>query len=295
MGRRKVWITGAGGLIGHQLVRLAPGLAPHLEVVALTRDQLDLTDRAEVERRFGAERPALVVHCAGLTRSPACEADPDLARRLNVDVADQLSRLGEGLATLVFFSTDLVFDGSKGAYVETDPVRPLSVYAASKADGERAVLARAGNVVLRTSLNYGVSPTGDRAFNEELLRTARAGGRPRLFTDEYRCPLAAEVTARATWELLAGPVGSPRLPGERPAGIYHLAGAERLSRWDIGELLATVHPELRGALERASLQEYRGAPRPPDTTLDCTRIAGWLATPLPAFSAWLRREAAAAR
>lgn len=283
----RVWITGAGGLIGRVLARHTPpaGL-PAPTLIPLTRADLDLADADAVSRRFRADQPDLVLHLAGLTRSPMCQKEPALARRLNVEVTRQLVELSAG--RLVFFSTDLVFDGSRGNYVESDAVHPLSVYAETKAEAERIVLAAPGAVVIRTSLNYGHSPEGDRSFNEEMLRNVRAGAKLRLFTDEFRCPIRAVDTVRITWELVAW-LWATR--GGRwnsvPAEIVHLAGSERLSRWDIGQLLAQVHPEFRSAIEPASLREYQGAPRSPDTSLNVGKIEAILGQSMPRFSAAL--------
>src|SRR5690349_11780358 len=196
------WITGAGGLIGHYLVQSAPGPASKLEVVGLTRPQLDLLDFAAVSRRFRLERPGLVIHCAALSRSPECQAKPALARQLNVDLTRLLAELASEVP-FVFFSSDLVFDGRQGNYTEDAPVNPLSVYAQTKVEAEKIVLANPRHTVLRTSLNGGTSPTGDRGFNEQLRKAWQAGKALTLFTDEFRCPLSAAVTARAVWELLA--------------------------------------------------------------------------------------------
>ncbi|MFN0066171.1 MAG: sugar nucleotide-binding protein [Limisphaerales bacterium] len=76
-------------------------------------------------------------------------------------------------------------------------------------------------------------------------------------------------------------------PARRPGGVYHLAGAERLSRWQLGELVAARHPEARPQLAPASLRDYVGPARPPDCALDCARVQARLAFPLPRFSAWL--------
>jgi dTDP-4-dehydrorhamnose reductase len=99
----------------------------------------------------------------------------------------------------------------------------------------------------------------------------------RLFTDEYRSPIPAEVTARAIWELAAR---------NRP-GIYHLAGTERLSRWQIGQLLAARWPQLQPRLEPGSLKDYRGAPRAPDTSLNCAKVQRLLSFRLPGLTEWL--------
>lgn len=273
---RIAWITGAGGLIGSHLLRAAPLYAPRWQVVGLNRAQLELTDRDAVRRRFDAERPALIIHCAAISRSTTCETEPGLARQINVEVTGQLAELAREIP-LIFFSTDLVFDGRQGQYRESDPINPIGVYAQTKAEAEAIVLANPRHFVVRTSLNAGISPSGDRAFNEEMRRAWEAGRVLRLFTDEYRCPIPAALTARAVWELALG---------DQP-GLYHLAGSERLSRWQIGQLIAQRCPQLEPRLEPGSLRDYRGAPRSPDTSLDCQRLQSLLSFPLPGFSRYL--------
>lgn len=279
----KAWVTGAGGLIGNYLVQAAPQFAPGWEVRGLTRDQLELTDFAAVARAFREDAPSLVIHCAALSKSPACQADPALARRLNVEVTTCLTQLAADIP-LIFFSTDLIFDGRKGNYTETDSPNPLSVYGETKVAAEAVVLRNPRHAVVRTSLNGGTSPTGDRGFNEEMRRMFRAGQVLNLFTDEFRNPLPALVTARAVWELSALGV----------TGIYHIAGREKLSRWEIGRLVAARCPELQPQLRAGSLKEYRGAPRAPDTTLDCTKAQQRLSFPLPGLAGWLTSHPEAA-
>lgn len=285
MSRPRIWVTGAAGLIGHELVQIAGNVVPGFEVLPITRSEVDLTDFEAVARRFQADSPNLIIHCAGLTRSPACEADPDLAHRLNVEVTRHLVDLAR-TSVILFFSSDLVFDGDRGNYTELDEPRPLSAYGRSKVAAEHEVLRDPRHVVLRTSLNYGHSRSGDRSFNEEMALAARQGRTLRLFTDEFRCPIAAAVTARATWELTRAILAPAAQPP--PTGIFHLAGSERLSRWQIGELLATVHPELQHRIEPSSRRDYSGPPRPADTSMNCSKIAAYLSFPLPRFSDWLR-------
>jgi dTDP-4-dehydrorhamnose reductase len=276
MSKDLVWITGAGGLIGHHLVQTARDYAPGFTVLGLTRPQLDLTDFLGVRQRFARERPGSVIHCAALSRSPDCQANPQLARKLNVDVTSLLAELAADIP-FVFFSTDLVFDGRAGNYTETDPANPLSVYAQTKLAAEEIVLANPKHTVLRTSLNGGSSPTGDRGFNEQLRKAWEAGKSLTLFTDEFRCPIPATVTARAVWELLSH--GHP--------GLYHLAGSERLSRWQIGQLLAARWPQLQPKIMPGSAADYPGAPRSPDTSLDCSKIQRVLSFRLPGLTEWL--------
>ena len=273
---KAVWITGAGGLIGSYLVRAAPRFAPDATLVALTRDRLELTDAAAVRAAFRLQSPQLVIHCAAITSSPECEANPALARKINVEVTALLAELAADIP-LFFMSTDLVFDGRIGRYDETAPVNPLSLYAATKVAAEQIVLANPRHTVIRTSLNGGTSPTGDRGFNEQTRRAWQGGRTVRLFTDEYRSPIAAEVTARAIWELAAL---------NRP-GLYHVAGSERLSRWQIGQLLAARWPELKPGIEPSSLKEYTGAPRSPDSSLNSAKAQALLSFRLPGLTEWL--------
>jgi dTDP-4-dehydrorhamnose reductase len=266
------WITGAGGLIGSYLVRAAAVQAPDWRIRGLTRSQLDLCDAAAVRKAFQSDQPDLVIHCAALSKSPDCEADPALAWRCNVETTELLNEL-TATRRFIFFSTDLVFDGREGNYSETASVNPLSVYARTKVAAEKAVLDCRGHTVVRTSLTGGVSPSGDRGFNEQLRRAWERGEETRLFTDEFRCPIAAAATASLIWKMVQ----------LRLEGLYHLAGSEKLSRWEIGQLLAR-HWKLQPRMTATSLRSYSGAPRSPDTSLNCEKLTRDLGTPMPALS-----------
>lgn len=270
------WITGAGGLIGNYFVQTAPQFGAEWNVLGLTRAQLDLTDYNSVRRKFQHDKPQLIIHCAAQSKVPACHADPKLAWKLNVDVTENLASLAAEIQ-FIFFSTDLVFDGRKGNYVETDETNPVSVYGETKVAAEKIVLQNPRHTIVRTSMNCGNSPTGDRGFSDELRQSWIRGETSKLFTDEFRCPMFAGVTCRAIWELAEKNVG----------GIFHIAGAERMSRLQIGELIAAQYPRLNPKIESGSLTEYKGAPRAPDTSVDCAKIQKLLSFPLPGFSQWL--------
>ncbi|MDQ6632342.1 MAG: sugar nucleotide-binding protein, partial [Verrucomicrobiota bacterium] len=198
--QKLAWITGAGGLIGNYLVQSAPQFALSWEVRGLTHAELDLTDTKKVREKFLQENPQLIIHCAALSKSPICQTNPSLAQTLNVEVTRVLAELASEIP-LIFFSSDLVFDGRKGNYTESDSVNPLSIYAETKIAAEQIILKNLKHTVIRTSLNGGNSPRGDRGFNEELRNWWQAGKTVKLFTDEFRCPIPAVVTARAVWEL----------------------------------------------------------------------------------------------
>lgn len=266
-------------MIGHALVRTASEFAPRFAIAALTRQALDLSDFTGLVEKFKADKPQLVIHCAALSKTPACHENPALAWRLNFEVTRLLASLAADVP-MYFFSTDLVFDGRKGGYVESDLPNPLSVYAETKVAAEQVILKNPRHTVVRTSLNFGQSPTGDRAFNEEMVLAWKRGVVLRLFVDEFRCPIPARITARAVWELVqAG-----------GAGLFHLAGAEKISRWEIGQLIARRYADLPPRMEAVSIRDFLESNRPPDTSLCCDKIQRRLSFALPGFSHFLSLE-----
>ncbi|HAO67562.1 MAG TPA: NAD(P)-dependent oxidoreductase [Verrucomicrobiales bacterium] len=273
---KRVWVTGAGGLIGNYVVQTAPtGCSP----IGLTRQDLDLLDLSVVENRFRRENPDAIIHCAAISSNPFCQEHPQLAQRTNVETTQILSSFAESIP-FIFISSDLVFDGKKGAYVESDSPNPLSKYGETKAEAEMHVMKNSRHTIIRTSLNGGKSPTRNRGFNEHLQQTIRAGKTMTLFTDEYRSPISAKETARTLWEIL----------NQNLTGILHLAGAERLSRFKIGRLLADHWKEGRDQILAGSLNDYKGPPRAADTSLCCEKLQTNLRFPLPRFSQWLQEN-----
>jgi len=277
-------ITGAAGLIGQYLVKTAPRWAPDRDIQGLTRADLDLTDRANVERTWQSIKPNAVIHCAALSRTKACEQDPEQARRINAEVTAHLAQLSQDIP-FIFLSSGEVFDGRTGWYGETDEPNPINVYGQTKLEAEQAVLQNPRHTVVRIVLTAGTSETGDRSFVEDMCRTAKAGKDVTLYADEFRCPLPAGVIARVIWELV---------DREQP-GLYHLGGSDRLSRWEIGETLLPWYPEFKGHLMKGSARNHVGSPRPADLSLRCDKIQSLLSFRIPGFREWLagrsRRDA----
>ena len=270
------WITGAGGLIGSHIVRAAAVHAPNWRVRGLTRSDFDLTDFPEVQRQFEADLPQLVIHCAAMSDPTVCETQYTHTRLVNREATFYLSGLAQDIP-MIFFSSDLVFDGKHGNYTEQDEPSPLTFYAQTKAEAEALVLANLLHSVVRTTLTAGKSPNSDRGIEEQLRLRWAKGDTVKLFIDEYRCPIPAEVTARGIWELALA---------KRP-GLYHLAGSQRLSRLEIGQAIAAIRPEWNPKIESCSLRDYAGPPRAPDTSLDCGKLQQILSFPLTGLREWL--------
>ena len=271
-----VLVTGAAGLIGHYLLNSAPRWAPQWDVRGLTRQDVDLTDVNAVRGLWRDLHPQVVVHCAAQSRTGPCQKAPTIARQINVQATALLAELSAEIP-FIFLSSDQVFDGVKGWYLETDPVNPLNVYGETKAEAERLVLQNPRHSAIRVALNAGTSSTGNRSFVEDMRNAVQDGASLTLFTDEFRCPLPVGMTARALWELIE----------QDQPGLYHLGGAERLSRWEIGQALTSWYPELAGQIRPGPVAAYAGAPRPPDLSMQCDKLQALLSFRLSGLREWL--------
>jgi dTDP-4-dehydrorhamnose reductase len=216
---RRLLVTGAGGMLGQDVVRAARD-AGH-EVVALARADLDVADASAVEALIGAARPAAIVNCAAWTDVDGAESDPAGAAAINATAAGVLARAAAAAgARLVHVSTDYVFDGERGSpYVESDATGPRSVYGRTKLDGERAIAAGGGShAIARTQWLFGV---GGRNFAATMLALGAERDEVTVVTDQIGLPTATADLAAALLDLAAG----------ESQGVHHLAGGGEPVSW----------------------------------------------------------------
>ena len=232
----RIFLTGASGLVGAAMARAAEA-AGH-EVVGTVWRQiqvlvpglarmeiLDLTSTGAVPTALKAARPDVIVNCAAVAEPGACLADPVGAEAMNVRLPEQLAQSG---LRLIHLSSEQVFAGNCTApHAPMDEARPINLYGRQKLAGERAALAAAPNrtVVVRLPLLTGDSFNRQRSLHERLLLEWRAGRTVRLFTDEFRQTCTAANVAVVLLALIARP---------EITGVRHWAGAELLSRHEIG-------------------------------------------------------------
>ena len=195
----RILLTGKNGQLGWELSR---ALAPLGELLALDRAKLDLAVPEQIVSAVRSVRPDVIVNAAAYTAVDRAESEPDAAFAVNARavavLAGEARRAG---AMLVHYSTDYVFDGSKGApYVEDDPPNPLNVYGRSKLAGEEAVRATGGpHLILRTSWVYAAR---GRNFLLTMRRLLREEGTVRVVSDQIGAPTSAGALAEATAALL---------------------------------------------------------------------------------------------
>ncbi|HVU26875.1 MAG TPA: SDR family oxidoreductase [Verrucomicrobiae bacterium] len=271
-----IWITGTNGLIGNYLVQTAPKFVAQQKIRALTRTDFDLLDFKTIEHEFKKNKPQLIIHCAAISSVADAQKNPALAKQVNVEATKFLAELAADIQ-FIFFSTDLIFDGRKGNYIETDAPNPLHLYGETKLAAEQIVSKTPRHLVVRTSLNGGISRAGNRSFNEQLRLSLQKSDGMKLFVDEFRSPIFAGETAHAVWELAE----------KDCAGVFHVAGAEKLSRFQIGQLLVPHWPEIKSKIESGSARDFSGPPRALDTSLNISKVQNVLLKPLPKFSDWL--------
>lgn len=216
----KVLVTGAGGQLAAELLHTAP---PEHQIVALTRRELDLTDRPAVAATLAEHRPEAVINAAAYTRVDDAEDEPETAFAVNAEGAGSLAEEAAALdAALIHVSTDFVFgDGGGTPWRPDDSGEPLGVYGASKLEGERRVATATGGsaLIVRTAWLY--SRHG-RNFVTAMLERMRAGKALTIVADQIGTPTWARGLAGALWRGLARGI----------AGLHHWTDAGVASWYD---------------------------------------------------------------
>jgi dTDP-4-dehydrorhamnose reductase len=282
--KRRILITGASGLLGLNLALEAArdhtvfGLvnSQRLATDAFSVIQGDLLAPGAVQRILDETRPDWVIHCAALANVDACENDPLQAGQLNSEVPRKLAHhVARGGARLLHVSTDAVFDGQRGDYREDDAPNPLSVYARTKLEGERAVAeADPEAIVARVNL-FGWSLSGKRSLAEFFFNNLRAGKPVMGFTDVYFCPLLANHLAGIFLQMLDAGLN----------GLYHVVGADCTSKYQFGVDIARKFGLDESLIAPKSVQDANlKAARSPNLTLRTDKLIHNLGAPPPSLS-----------
>jgi dTDP-4-dehydrorhamnose reductase len=251
--------------LGWELRRSAP---EGWSVYALTRDELDVTDRAQVERCLRELRPQIIINAAAYTAVDLAEREPERAFAVNAVGAENLALLAAAAGLrLVHLSTDFVFSGSKSTpYLPSDVAEPLSVYGASKLEGERQVLGLAADhaLVVRTSWVYSAS---GRNFVKTVLELFEQRSTLDVIADQIGTPTWARGLAEALWEIA---------PNADLCGLYHWTDAGVATWYDLAVAVLEYGSALGLVRRPVSIRPVRscdyplGARRPAMSVLDKT-------------------------
>ena len=275
----KILVTGASGLLGSKIVERAnedghytfSGFYKNIPKLGQPVEY-DLKNEMMVIEAIASIKPDVIFHCAALTNVDECESNNDLARKINVEGTKFIAKAANQIeAYLVYISTDYVFDGSKGMYKETDETKPINFYGHTKLLGEKAVTELSDDyLIARTSVIYGKVPaSGKSNFALWLIYNLRNEKPINVLIDQFVSPTLNTNLAEMLLE------ASRR----RLNGIYHMAGASRVSRYEFTMKLAEIFDLNKDLIKKIRMNELNWvAERPEDSSLNVLKATRSLDT-----------------
>lgn len=292
-----IFITGGNGQVGFELQRQ---FAIFGNVLAPTRQELDLTNPEAVHDYLAHHKPSLILNAAAYTAVDKAESEPEQAKRLNAELPAQLAAYAaKNAITLVHYSSDYVYPGDGEApWQEDSPTGPLSVYGQTKLEGDQAVQqSGCQHLIFRTSWVYAARGNN---FMKTMLRLGREREALNIVNDQIGAPtparLIAQVTAMSfTTQGLPPTTHDSQLTTHLPQGIYHLAPRGETSWHGFaceifrqarkeGEALA-ISPETTGGIPTADYPTP--ATRPLNSRVAIDKLENALGTALPTWQSQL--------
>lgn len=277
-------VTGASGLLGRSFVNhFSKNYEDvfaflHSHPIQFNSDKcrsiyLDLENEKDVEQKFDAIKPSLVIHCAGLTNVDLCEDDKDLAHRLNVDSTKLLARLSRKWGSqFVYISTDHLYDGKKSFYCEDDLTSPLNIYAKTKLEGEYAALQEnSESLVIRTNF-FGKGTSWRQSFTDWIWNHLSKNQELSAFEDSYFTPIAIPLLQQTVCDLIA----------KKAQGIFNVCGSERIDKYHFALAFSNYFNLDKSAIKPVSMQSVTlRAKRPRDMSLNCQKVSDFLGYKMP--------------
>lgn len=263
----KIFITGGSGLLGSKVAEIAQargdeifsGYAHNLPEYGRAV-KFDLLDENGISELVGKIEPEVIIHSAALTDVDRCEREKELAYQMNVEGTRAIATAAEKAGSfLIYISTDYVFDGNRGMYREDDRTNPVSYYGYSKLLGEKFCRG----CIARTCVIYGSRPASGKVnFALWLLNSLKSGKPVGVVTDQFITPTLNTNLARMVLEAAE----------RRLTGIYHLAGATRISRYDYALELAREFDLDESLILPSRMEDLMwAAKRPIDSSLDTSK------------------------
>lgn len=272
----KILVTGLNGIIGWNIFKTASELFPgtvgtyreaHPRLENLNVRRLEIDSAESLAALLAEFEPEVLIHSWAMCDLDLCEQIPAMAEKVNIEGTETILKAAarvKNLKRFVYISTDHVFDGESGYYSEEDAPVPKHVYGRTKLAAEKLVQASGLPwQILRPGLVIGDSLQGRKGPRDFLLTRIKAGKPTHYFTDEWRTPIPAPEMARRVVDLACS----------EHSGIFHVAGAEIFSRYELAQKIARdngftteqVFPRLRREDRWASI-------RPKNLSLRTVRI-----------------------
>ncbi len=268
----RILVTGASGLLGAKVAELAHDIGHDVYSAYLNHIpkgikplHLDIADRLEVFKKIEEIKPKSIIHCAALTDVDRCEVNQSLAKKINVDGSRFLAEASlKTKSYLVYVSTDYVFEGSKGMYKEDDDTVPVNFYGFSKLQGEKVVNKTTRNLLIcRPSVIFGaLTESWEKNFTDWVIQSLNKKSEINVVEDQIVSPTLNTNLAGMLIEACE----------KRITGIYHMAGASRISRYDFSVMLAEVMHLDKNFIKRAKMKDMAWlAKRPIDSSLNVNK------------------------
>ncbi len=273
----RILLFGKVGQLGWELNRSLLTLG---DLTVLDYPDVDFNQPQTLPGIVRAARPDVIVNAVAYTNVDKAESEPEVARRINADAVTEIARETKRLgAFLIHYSTDYVFDGTKGSpYVEADATNPLNIYGKTKLAGEQAAAQAERYLTFRTSWVYSTRSGG---FVSKVLEWVKTRTELRIVDDQIGSPTWSRNLAEVTGQLIAR-YGIDRGWLEERSGLYHLAGAGSVSRYEwVKEILRLAGREDIKVVPAKTVEFPTPALRPMNSGLDCGRVERKLLIPLP--------------
>ena len=262
----KFLVTGSAGLVGTQVVK---DLAKQNHTVySCYHDEkpeygtpvlLDLTDQDKIIQTLQEIKPDRIIHLAAMTGVDLCETEQDLAMTINAKATKTLAeQAAKNNCFFVYVSTDYIFDGKNGMRKESDTPNPLGFYGKSKLEGEYTLNKLASPyAIARTSTPFGLHKK--KSFPLWVKENLEAKKEIPVLVDQFTSPTFVPNLSQMLIEVATRQI----------TGVIHLAGATRISRYDLAELVAEKLSLEKKLLVPTKIDEMNWkAQRPKDSSLD---------------------------
>jgi dTDP-4-dehydrorhamnose reductase len=270
----RLLITGGSGLLGSKIAEIAKargfevysGYNEH-EAMIGTPIKFDISNKSQVSKALARIKPEAIVHAASFTNVDKCEEDRYLARKVNVEGTKNIVESSElHNSFLVHVSTDYVFSGEEGMYKETDEPAPINNYGLTKLEAEKIVTASSLDwCIARPSVIYGSTPAaGKDNFALWVLNKLEKKEPIRIITDQWVSPTLNTNLSEMILEIIE----------RKLAGIYHLAGATSINRYEFATRIADTFQLDKTLITPTKSRDMKWlAKRPKNTSLDIDKAS----------------------